>query len=99
MAKWISRSIRKDFRGSITISCMSLIKCPDCGKEVSDKAPVCPNCGRPIAPSGIYSFLSQRWIVIIGAIIIIYIGMRIMGGVIGAYNRYQIRKIEYNLSE
>ena len=24
---------------------MALIKCPECGKEVSDKAEVCPNCG------------------------------------------------------
>lgn len=28
---------------------MSLIKCLECGKEVSDKAPSCPNCGYPIA--------------------------------------------------
>ena len=27
---------------------MALIKCPDCGKEVSDKAEVCINCGRPL---------------------------------------------------
>lgn len=26
---------------------MALIKCPDCGKEFSDLAPACPNCGRP----------------------------------------------------
>lgn len=26
---------------------MSLIKCPECGKEISDKASVCPNCGCP----------------------------------------------------
>lgn len=24
---------------------MALIKCPECGKEVSDKALSCPNCG------------------------------------------------------
>ena len=24
---------------------MALIKCPDCGKDVSDKAKVCINCG------------------------------------------------------
>lgn len=66
---------------------MALIKCPDCGKEISDKAPVCPNCGRPIAPTGIYTFLSQRWVKIIGITILIilaYIGLRIMGGIIGA---------------
>ena len=27
---------------------MALIKCPECGKEFSDKAPACPNCGYPI---------------------------------------------------
>ena len=28
---------------------MALISCPDCEKEVSDRAPTCPNCGAPIA--------------------------------------------------
>lgn len=28
---------------------MSLIKCPECGHTVSDKAPTCPECGCPIA--------------------------------------------------
>lgn len=34
---------------------MSLIKCPECGKQVSDKASSCPGCGYPIAgsPAGI----------------------------------------------
>jgi hypothetical protein len=27
---------------------MALIKCKDCGKEVSSKAKVCPNCGRAV---------------------------------------------------
>ena len=27
---------------------MSLIKCPECGKDMSDMAPSCPNCGCPI---------------------------------------------------
>lgn len=27
---------------------MALIKCPDCGKEISDKAPACPFCGCPM---------------------------------------------------
>ena len=26
---------------------MSLIKCPDCEKQISDSATSCPNCGRP----------------------------------------------------
>ena len=27
---------------------MALVKCPECGKEVSDRAKSCPNCGFPI---------------------------------------------------
>lgn len=27
---------------------MSLIKCPDCGRDISDQAPTCPSCGRPM---------------------------------------------------
>lgn len=27
---------------------MALVKCPECGKEISDKADVCINCGYPI---------------------------------------------------
>ena len=27
---------------------MALIKCPECGREISDKAASCPNCGFPI---------------------------------------------------
>lgn len=27
---------------------MALINCKECGKEVSDKANTCPNCGAPI---------------------------------------------------
>jgi len=28
---------------------MSLIKCPECGKEISDKAPACIKCGFPLS--------------------------------------------------
>lgn len=28
---------------------MAIIKCPECGHQTSDKAPVCPNCGVEIA--------------------------------------------------
>lgn len=31
---------------------MAMIRCPECGKEISDKAKVCPNCGAP-APSAV----------------------------------------------
>ena len=39
---------------------MALIQCEDCGRDVSDRAPACPNCGAPItvaadknAPEGV----------------------------------------------
>ena len=28
---------------------MALVKCPECGREVSDAAASCPGCGHPIA--------------------------------------------------
>ena len=28
---------------------MALIICPECGKEISDQASACPNCGAPVA--------------------------------------------------
>ena len=31
---------------------MALIKCPECGKEISDKAGACPHCGCPIGSTG-----------------------------------------------
>jgi uncharacterized OB-fold protein len=34
---------------------MALVKCPECGKAVSDKAASCPNCGYPLIQSTIRS--------------------------------------------
>ncbi len=28
---------------------MALIKCPECGKDISDKAPACIHCGYPLS--------------------------------------------------
>jgi DNA-directed RNA polymerase subunit RPC12/RpoP len=30
---------------------MALIKCSECGKDVSDKAASCPHCGAPLLPA------------------------------------------------
>ena len=30
---------------------MALIKCPECGREISDKAVSCPSCGCPVTPA------------------------------------------------
>jgi predicted RNA-binding Zn-ribbon protein involved in translation (DUF1610 family) len=35
---------------------MALIKCTECGKDISDKAASCPNCGVPIDPNDVSRF-------------------------------------------
>lgn len=35
---------------------MALIKCPECNKEISDKAAACPNCGAPVVMSEVKKF-------------------------------------------
>lgn len=42
---------------------MALIKCPECGTSVSDKATACPKCGYPIKPQPDIDRLvrSMRW--------------------------------------
>src|SRR5689334_11089527 len=39
---------------------MNIIKCPVCGNNVSDEAPVCPHCGQPIKPLVIEQ-TSKKW--------------------------------------
>ena len=48
---------------------MALIKCRECGKEISDKASVCPNCGVKVHP------LSLKYILVIPIIIVIFIAI------------------------
>lgn len=39
---------------------MALIKCPECGKEISDKALNCPNCGTPIGNKKFCKFCGEQ---------------------------------------
>lgn len=39
---------RRGYTGKIWVLIMALIKCLECGKELSDKAYSCPNCGYPL---------------------------------------------------
>lgn len=39
---------------------MALIKCPECGKEISDKAKTCINCGYPISENISYESHNQE---------------------------------------
>ena len=40
---------------------MALINCPECSKEVSDKAPACPNCGVVLNASSTEKVHSAIW--------------------------------------
>ena len=44
--KYLDKNIYNDYIWRNLIF-MSLIKCYECGKEISDKAISCPNCGAP----------------------------------------------------
>lgn len=38
---------------------MALTNCPECGKEISDKATVCPNCGTPFGEKKFCKFCGE----------------------------------------
>ncbi|MFR6378429.1 MAG: zinc-ribbon domain-containing protein [Oscillospiraceae bacterium] len=38
---------------------MALIKCPECGREISDTASACPGCGAPVRKPGWVLFISK----------------------------------------
>ena len=61
---------------------MSLIECHECGKEISDKAEVCPNCG--------ISFGAPSWIKSISWILAIFLFFIIAGSLYIASIGYSI---------
>lgn len=56
---------------------MALIKCPDCGTDVSNAAPACPSCGRPIAttPPALPPQQPKKKSLGIGCIIALVVGL------------------------
>ena len=48
---------------------MSLIKCPECGNEISSMASICPKCGYPIPKK---KSSKNRWIKIVNSVAIIF---------------------------
>src|SRR5437867_1919166 len=77
-----SRKLPTFMRSSVYNSeAMALVKCPDCGRDVSTAAAACPQCGRPMAavappqpqaPSGKEETLwhgTPSWLLLLGKII------------------------------
>lgn len=60
---------------------MALIKCKECGKELSDKAKICPNCGyreqKPITKKTILTFGVIALIVALFGVILCFVGSKV----------------------
>ncbi|WP_234775206.1 zinc ribbon domain-containing protein [Paraburkholderia tropica] len=57
---------------------MALIKCKECGAEISDKAPACVKCGAPVKRPESKTAQALGGLIVIG--LIIWIGVEIFGG-------------------
>lgn len=44
---------------------MALIKCPQCGKEITDHVSSCPHCGTPIGNKNTVNFVVNKLIGIV----------------------------------
>jgi zinc-ribbon domain len=40
---------------------MAIIKCPECGSQVSDKATACPSCAHPVGAVTLIEQTAKRW--------------------------------------
>lgn len=61
---------------------MAMVNCENCGAEISDKASTCPKCGIKIKKKSLLSRIPKKtWMIagcIIGTIIAIFIGLKIV---------------------
>ena len=53
---------------------MALINCPECGKEISDQAVSCPNCGLPIKKTKEKKSFNKLFIIIPFVVIVLAVG-------------------------
>ena len=65
---------------------MAMIKCPECGNEISEQADVCPNCGYPIKKH------AKRMNPKIGFLLII-VGIILLVAIIGIYKAIKRNKL------
>ena len=64
---------------------MALIKCPECGKEISDRAKKCPNCGFPIKRKNVRTLKKKKKSKSIFIIFTLTILFFIVGGIGGKF--------------
>lgn len=58
---------------------MALIKCPECGKEISDKATSCPNCGYSVDKKSVKESRDPLISMVMGVISIPLSGALLLG--------------------
>jgi len=60
---------------------MALIKCPECGKEISSNAVACPNCGSPVKAPGCLVHFERKKAMFVGSAVngTIYIDGKAVG--------------------
>lgn len=56
---------------------MALINCSECGKEISDKAKTCPNCGYKLKRIKSISPRMKVAILSVSAVVIVVIGLAV----------------------
>lgn len=62
---------------------MALIKCPECGREISDCAPTCPHCGKPMQSYYVETPKKKRhgclWTILVFAILAVILALTCPG--------------------
>lgn len=58
---------------------MALVKCPECGKEVSSNAAACPNCGSPIPKRMVPVTIERNKTIMLAVNCYVYIDGNMMG--------------------
>lgn len=88
---------------------MALIKCQECGKEISDRAGCCPNCGCPIVGNEIIDFevddkpkfpkILIIILAVIAAIVIIFVAIILASVIVSSRDQNNVNYEEENIEE
>lgn len=79
---------------------MALIKCPECGNDVSDKAVKCPKCGYPLKPNNekfkmvnISTFRHHKKFLVVASSLIVIIGLIVVLASLAMKNHIDVKEL------